>query len=457
MQLKLTKNDVLEECRALIGLALPVIGTQLANIGLSVTDVIMAGHIGVKDLAAVAVGNSLAYPVVYTFMGVLVAIGPIVAQLYGGGRIGEIGEKVRQGFWVAALLSLIGILTIFNIQPIMVWVNVEPELIPLTARYIKALSWGLPFFMAYFVLRFFNEGLGLNRPAFLVSCLAVPFNILCNYTLMYGHFGFPKMGAVGSGHATAAVWVLMFSSLALWTFLRREYQTYNLRGISLPKWEVLKEIFSVGLPSGVSIGMEISMFAIIALLISSLGSQMVAAHQIALNIASIAYMAALGLSIALSTRVGHAAGRGSLNDVKKSGIVGISVAGLTSLAMAIIIYCFPYFLAGLYTREHDVRQLAAQLLFFAALFQLSDGLQVSSMGALRGLKDTRAPMFLNIFAYWVIGLPLGWYLGMYRNMGAKGFWVGLIAGLTAGAVFHSIRFFALTRSRDLLKKKSNPN
>ena len=432
-----------KETSLLTRLALPVIGTQLANVALSTTDVLMAGWLSASDLGAIAVGSAVGNPVIYTAMGVLVAVTPIVAQLFGAENHLAIGEKVRQGLWTALLLAVPGVIFMRSASGILVFIGIEAELIPITVDYLNALSWGLPFFLFFFVLRFFNDGISRTGPAFIISLASLPVNFLANYLLMYGKLGFPRLGAQGCGYATSVVWFFMFATMAGWVFLRSEYKDYLLIKFSLPRRTVLAEIFSIGIPNGVSIFLEISMFATITLFIGSLSVEVVAAHQITINIASIAYMIPLGIAIALTSRVGQAVGRGSRPDIVRSAVCGMTLSGVICLLLALVFFTLPNQLVSLYTDDPGVSGIAAGLLFFAALFQFSDGIQIACVGALRGLKDTKIPMLLNILAFWILGLPAGYLAGMVFELGAKGFWMGLVFGLTAGAVFQFGRLIYL--------------
>ncbi len=290
-------------------LALPVVVTQLAQITITTTDVVMAGRLSAEDLAAVAVGNSLANPIIFTMMGVLIAVNPITAQLYGAGRIHAIGNKVRQGLWTAAMLGVIGFLVVRNAGPLLGYMNTDPAIYHKAQGYLKALAWGLPCVQFFYALRFFNEGISLTKPAFYVTLVAIPVNAMGNYAFMYGHFGFPRLGAVGMGYATAIVWAVMLATLTTWVLYRREYTPFQLLRFCKPRWQEIREILVIGLPNGMSIFMEISLFAFVTLLISSFGAQMVAGHQIAISIASIAYMVPLGVAIAMTGRIGQAVGR----------------------------------------------------------------------------------------------------------------------------------------------------
>ena len=442
-------REVKKEVGGLMALAGPVVATQLANMALSTTDVLMAGRIGANDLAAIAVGSALANPMIYSLMGVLLAVTPIVAQLFGGNYIDQIGEKVRQGLWASLVVSIPGVALFYLLVPVMTLMNIDPAVIVLSKGYLAALSYGFPFFMAFFVLRFFNDGIGLTRPALYVSLVAIPVNAAANYVLMYGHFGFPRLGAVGTGWATAIVWLVMFLCLLAWIMIRPEYKAYDLWHFSKPSGKDLAEIFSIGLPSGANIFLEISMFATITLMIGSLGATAVASHQIAINVAGSTFMIPLGVSIALTARVGQTIGRGTLADARLAGQVGMGVCAVIGCGTSLIMIFANVALVRLYTPDQAIVELASGLLFYAAIFQLSDAIQVACVGALRGLKDTKIPMFFNMIAYWGVGLPLGWVMGFHRGMGTPGFWVGLCGGLTVSAVLNFMRwrYVSLGRNR----------
>ncbi|MDJ0839324.1 MAG: MATE family efflux transporter [Acidobacteriota bacterium] len=440
-----------KEVREITRLALPVIGAMVAQIMLSTTDTIMSGRLSEDTLAAVGIGNSLVNPVQLFLLGILMAVNPVVSHLYGGKRFSEIGSRFRQGLWLAAFLSVPGVLLLVYAEPALHWMQIPADLHPEIIGYMHAWAWGLPACLLFLALRFFNEGVGITRPPLFIMIAAVPLNIAANYVFMYGKLGLPAMGPVGVGYATSTVWVFAFVCLAAWTFSNKGFHKYHLLGHTRPRWNHLKELIVIGVPNGISIGMEIMMFALVTLFLGRLGSQVVASHQIALNVASFLFMIPMGLSSAISIRIGQAAGAGSLAGVKRTAGAGLGLAAAGNSCLTIFTLTFAHALAGLYTTESGVRELAASLLLLAAVFQLSDGIQVAALGILRGLKDTRVPMLSNAMAYWLAGIPAGYYLGLERGMGAAGFWWGLIIGLTAAAFLHGARvYYLLNRKPDFL-------
>ncbi len=439
-------QPVLAETKITLILGLPIIAAQLAQIALGFIDTVMAGNLSARDLAAIAIGRSLYVPIWVIILGILLAVNPICAQNLGAGKLRQIGKSVRQGLWLSQLLAIPSFFLVRHMEPVMHYMDFDLAVIPLADGYLKAVSWGIFPTYAYLVLRFFNDGISITRPHMYIAFAALPLNALGNYLLMYGKAGFPKLGAVGAGWATAAVWWLMLLTMTAYLVVNRYYRRFHLFSeLRWPQWRYMKEVLHIGVPNGVSFGMEVSMFAIAALLIGTLGIASMAAHQIAINFASITFMAPLGLSIAATSRVGFAAGRSDLQLVRIAGFVGMGLSLLIMCVSALIMFSIPERIADVYTSDFPVRDLAAKLIILAAVFQLSDGLQVSASGALRGLKDTRVPMLVNIMAYWGIGLPLGYLLGIRYGMGPQGFWIGMIAGLTIAACIHPLRFYRLTR------------
>ena len=435
------------ELAAVGKLAFPVVGAQLCQMALSTTDVLMAGRLSAVDLAAVAVANSVSHPMLLFMMGVLMAVNPIVAQLVGAGKFAAIPAKIRHALILALCLSVPAIVFIVSARPILTAIGIENQVVEPSLAYLNMLACGVPFVLAYYVLRFYNEGLARTKPILFITFCSIPLNVLGNWVLMYGHWGFPRLEAAGIGLTTSIVWLFMFCGLFWWTAkLRQKDKPGDKHGATV--WADFKEVIMIGVPNGTSIAMEISMFAIVALIIGSLGVQIVAAHQIALNIAAMMFMVPLGLSTAASIRVGQAAGRGSLPAIKRACLASVILAVVITCLFALVLATTPHWLVSFYTDEVQVASAAVTLLFYSALFQVSDGIQVTCTGILRGLKDTRVPMLANVFSYWLVGLPLGWYLGMIRDMGAKGFWLGMVGGLSVAGMLHG--------SRVLYKLRSNP-
>ena len=428
-----------------IRIGAPVVAAQLIQMSMGFVDAVMAGNLNATALAAVAVAGSLLGPVFLLGMGILMAINPIIAHHHGADERELIGKTLWQGLWLSQIIAVPVMLMLQNMVEVMKLFGIKPEIIPITQGYLDAFSYGVPAAFAYFALRFFNEGLAITKPSMYFATIGLLINIPGNYVFMYGRFGFPEMGAVGVGWATTLVHWIMLVGMALFTFRKscdREFKIHN--NISFPKWSLSKGILRVGFPNGVSICIEVTMFAMVALIMGSLGIKIVAAHQVTINFAAFTFMMPLGLSIATTARVGFAMGQKNLYNAKLFGYIGIFLSVIVMSCTAILMISVPEWIAAIYTNDAEVRQIAVKLLLLAGIFQISDGLQVGAFGALRGLKDTKVPMMVNIIAYWIIGFPACYILGIVLQYGAQGLWTGLIFGLTVAAILHNVRFYRLT-------------
>jgi len=438
-------HALLTEFKTLIRLALPIVVAQFAQTANGFVDTIMAGQLGPQALAAVAVGSSIWVPVFLFVVGVMQGVTPFVARHHGAGNEPAVGIVVQQGFWVAIPLGLFAFLLLRSVEPVLAVMDVQPELRPAIVGYLEGVSWGMPAITLFLALRCLTEGMSFTRPVMAVSLIGLCANIPANYVLMYGKLGLPAMGGVGCGWATGFVMWLMLAIMLVHCLLSANYRATGwFRQFAGPQPTLLLPLVKLGLPIGLAIFIEVSLFCVIALFIASIGTQMVAGHQIALNVASMVFMIPLSLSLALTVRVGFNLGRGNLPGVHHALRGGMALIILLALVNSTLMVVFREQIAGIYTDDADVIALATSLLVFAAVFQLSDGLQVGANGVLRGLHDTTVPMLLTVVAYWLLGLPIGYALGMTDwllpvPLGAQGFWVGLVAGLTAAAILLNIR------------------
>ena len=435
------------ELRETLRLAVPLVLGQLSAVGMNLIDVLLAGHLDAHTLGAVAVGASVWTLALVVVIGVMMALPPSVAQLAGAGRREAVAPLFHQAVWLALALGLVLTLGVYvGGAALVARIGIDPSLVPDTIRFLHAIAFGAPALALFFALRGLGEGIGLTRPTMYFSLFGLVLLGPIGYVLMYGRLGLPAFGAQGSGMATALVLWLQTIAFALYVARSRHYRDLHL----LAHWErphpaALRELLHIGVPMGITLFMEASLFVAVALVIGTLGTDVVASHQVALNVASVAFMIPLGLAMATTVRVGHAVGRRDGQGVRDAGRVGI---GLTLFAQALsagAMLLVPRFIASLYTNDALVIGLAAQLLVLAGLFQFSDGIQVAANGALRGLKDTRIPMVITTFAYWGVGMPVGWWLAFPHGLGARGMWMGLIAGLSIAAVLLSWRFWKLAR------------
>lgn len=434
------------EIRETLILGAPVVGTQLAQILLNATDTVMAGRLGASDLASVALGGGVFYPLCLYGMGVLMSVSPTVSQLFGAGRHDEIGRQLHQGLWVALVLGFLTIGASRFCEPIFHALDVNADLIPGAMGYLTAIAWGLPAMYCQIALRGMSDGVSRTRPMFVISLLSFPMNVFGNWVFMYGQFGMPRLGGVGCGVASAIVLWLNFAMMAGWVYFSSGYRPYRVfERFEWPRWGEIRKLLALGTPIGVGLFMECTLFAAGALLLGRFGDTVVAAHQAALNVASVTFMIPLGLSTAASIRVGQAVGRQDAAAVRRAGFTGIGLAACIMLGCAVLLATAPGAIARLYSNDPAVLSLMSRLLLYAAVFQLFDGFQVASNASLRGLKDTSIPALITVVVYWVVGVPVAYWLAIVREQQADGVWTGFIVALFLAAVFLTIRFDRISR------------
>lgn len=435
---------VFTELRALLSLATPIIIAQLAHTAMGFVDAVMAGRVSPHDLAAVALGNSLWVPVYLLMTGLLLATTPKVAQHFGAGQQAQTGPLVRQALWLGLAIGCAASVLLWNATPVLRLMQVEPALTDMSMRYLHGIAFGFPAVAVYHVLRCFSDGLGHTRPSMILGIGGLLLNIPLNYVLIYGHLGMPALGGVGCGWASGIVMWAMLFGLLWWVHRAPYYQASQLFSrFDWPQWPVIQRLLSIGVPIGVSVFAEASIFSVIALLIGGLGATVVAGHQIALNFSSLIFMIPYSLGMAATVRVGQALGRGQPREARFSAGVSMATALGYACLSASLMYLLREEIAQIYTSAPEVIAIAGGLIVYSALFQFSDAIQVTAAGALRGYQDTRVTMIFTLFAYWGIGLPVGYALGLSdlfgEPSGPKGLWQGLVVGLTCAAVLLGIR------------------
>lgn len=441
------RTRLVRELAKLMPLAGPLVANNLALAGMNFADTVMAGRLGAIDLAAVAVGNGV-WMVAFLFgLGVLMGMSPVAAQYFGAGQKTEVGRALRQCLWLSQLLALVLFVVLRQSGHLLSGIGIDAEILPKTIGYIDAISFGLPAMYAYLALRFTSEGIGHTRPIMLIAAFGLLINVLFNYLLMFGKLGFPRLGAVGCGYASAISMWLMFLGMLIYARRHSIYRRFELfREFEWPTRSGQRELLGLGLPIGLSVLSEAGLFSATALLMGTLGASIVAAHQIAINYAATMFMIPLALHSATTIRVGQAVGGAQVEMARFAGFVGIGLCGAVMCVSAILLLIFGEHIAAFYTVDVEVQEIAIALLFVAAVFQVSDGLQVGAAGALRGFKDTRIPMVINVFSYWVVGFPLAWMLGIHMQLGPQSVWAGLVAGLTVSAILLNVRYAAISKA-----------
>lgn len=440
------------EARSLLVLAIPVIIAQISQTAMGVVDTIIAGSYSSTDMAAVAVGTSIWLPVILFGHGLLMALTPVIAQLNGAGRRNRIAHQVRQGYWLAFGVSVFLIALLYNSKLVInLMHNIDPLLAEKAVGFLHAIMWGAPGYLFFQVIRNQCEGLSKTKPGMVIGFVGLLINIPINYIFIFGKFGMPELGGVGCGVATASVYWMMF--LMMYWYAKNAPSQRDIKleeGVSNgPDWVVIKRLFNLGLPVALAMFFEVTLFAVVALLVSPLGIVAVAGHQIALNFSSLMFVLPLSMGVGATIRVGHRLGEGSVEGARVAAYAAIGVGIAIACCTALFTTLLRESIALLYNDTPAVVTMASHLMLFAAFYQISDSIQVIGSGILRGYKDTRAIFFITFIAYWVLGLPSGYLLALtdllVPAMGPSGFWIGFIIGLTFAAIMIVLRMRWLQR------------
>lgn len=427
------------ESSSLLRIAGPIVLSQLGGVGMNTIDTIMVGPLGAESLAAAGLGSSLHMAAIMVCTGILLGMGPLVSQAFGAGERQECRHVLVQGLWLAVLLSvpMVG-LNLFG-EPIALALRQDPRVAVLIGGYMTALAWGVVPLLLFMSFRQFLEGMGLAKPAMVITFIGLGVNFVGNTVLIYGVDGWvPALGVVGSGWATTAVrWAML---LAMAVYILRNPDLHPFRGVS---WKVegrlLRRIAGIGAPTGAQVGLEVGVFAFSAVMMGWFGALELGTHQVAINIASTTFMVGLGVSIAGSIRVGQHIGAGSPRGVRRAVIVTYAFAVGSMGVFAVGFVAAPRALLGLYTGDPQIIALGTLLLYAAAAFQVFDGAQVAGISVLRGAADTRVPMLIAGLAYWVFGAPVAYLLAFHSPLGPLGIWVGLSLGLAIAAILLAFR------------------
>jgi MATE family multidrug resistance protein len=443
-----TASVVRNELSALLKLTTPIIVTQLAQMSMGVADTVMAGRVSAPDLAGVALGGNLFWPVMITLGGVLQSVTPSVAQLRGAGHLDRIAHVIRQALWLAIGGSVLLLFLLQFSREAYEFIGVDPAGIPIAVAYLDGLLWGLPPVLGYFVLRYLCEGMGWTVPGMVIALAALLLKLPLNYLFIYGGLGIPAMGGAGCGWSSAIVmWFELFAMLGVMLFSRmRAVHVFSY--FERPARAEITRLVRLGVPIGGTRFFEVGLFSLVALLVGRLGIDSLAAHQIAGTMNGVTFMIPLSLGVAATIRVGYNVGAGRLDEARLSAFVALSASLLFAAAAGIALLVFRHEIAGWYSTDTVVVALAADLLVFIAVYQIFDDTQAAAIGALFGYKDTRIPMWVTLVSYWFVALPLGAALGFgaFGSVsGVKGFWWGLTVGLGLVACILSARLNWLSR------------
>jgi MATE family, multidrug efflux pump len=442
---------------ALMAIGLPMALTQLVQFSINTVDVLMIGRLGAEPLAGAALGQVIYYALFLAGLGPAIAISPMVSQALGANPndTAEPRRSVRMGLWViAAGMPVLSLVFLFT-EEMALALGQPPSLAQLAGPYVLALAPGLPFALGVIILRNFLAAIERARAPLLIISATTLLNALLNYFLIYGNWGFPRLELVGAGIASSISHAAGFFALVVYINFEKASRRFDLfKNIFKADWPRLKEVASLGWPIGLTLFFEVMLFNGAVLLMGRIGVDEVAAYQVALNVAALAFMMPLGLSMAGGVRVGLKAGAGDKPGVRRASIISILTCIGAIMTFAVPVMLAPRGVAGLYLEASDpenavVIGLVASFLPIAAAFALFDAIQIAAGQALRGLKDVRIPMIMTFFSYWVIGFPVSAWLGLFTPLGAVGVWWGLLAGLGAAAILLGGRLQLITHPRRL--------
>ena len=446
----LNQAEFKTQAKALLRLGGPMIVNNLAVAGMGFADAVMAGSLGARELAAVAVGGSFWFLGFTLCLGILMAISPIVARHFGAGNYDLIGRYTRQGIYLAVLMGVpLTLIGQYAAAPLLAKFGIDPDFRELTIGYVSAIMYGAPAIFVFLALRFTTEGVGRTRPIMYTSIFALSCNVFLNYVLMFGHFGAPALGAVGCGYASAiSMWLVMIA-LASHMILSRHYRRFHIFSKVAPlRLSVFKEIIYLGVPIAITITAEAGLFSAVSILMGTRGTNITAAHQIAISFSSTTFMIPLALSGATTVMVGQLIGKGKYREARVNGVAGILLCGGFMTLSAAFLLVFRDAVVGLYTDDVAVTGIAISLLLMAAIFQIADGVQIGAAGALRGFKDTTVPMAINIVAFWVLAFPLAYLAAITYRAPPNFIWAGFVVGLGVAAVLLTWRYYRLSAAAE---------
>src|SRR5579863_6665582 len=445
----LVRSPIAMEIRATLVVAAPLAAANLAQMAMQVTNAVMVGHLGAVPLAAAGLGNALNSTLLMTALGLLSAVAPLAAHAFGAGDHPAAGRVAGGALIVAAALAVPVMAILTGLPMLLAVLGYDPDLVAEIRRFLLAIQWGVPAFLAATVLRFLLVPAFRTRIVMIVPVLAVPLNAGLNWLLIFGYLGLPALGSAGSGCATAIVqWLTLASFAGYMAITKRRIPVGSGRGI----WREVSGILRLGLPIGAARGLEIGMFVTVGVLMGLLGADALGAHQLVFNVAGVCFMVPLGLSQAATVRVAFQLGLGLPEKARRAGFVAVGLGALFMVAMAMLLWTAPRLLTGVYLDVRDpgnagLVAIALQLFVIAALFQIFDGVQVIAAGALRGYRDTAVPMLIAAIGYWAIGFAGGWLLAFPLAFGAVGLWVGLALGLGVVAISLTVRLGFRARSQ----------
>lgn len=447
--------DYTKEFKYNLKIAYPLILGMLGHAFVGFVDNVMVGHVGITELAAVALGNSAVFIAMSFGIGFSTALTPLIAKADGENNGDELKATLKHGIILNTVLSVVLFFILLLAKPLMYMTGQPQNVVELAVPYTNLVAFSLIPLGLFLSLKQFSDGLSLTKQAMYVTLIGNVINVIFNYLLIYGTFGFPKLGVVGAAIGTLLSRFAM--PVLLWWMLTKTKQTrqyvMNFDWKTFDK-SIFKRITNIGIPSGLQTVFEVGIFTAAIWMSGVLGEKHLSANQIALNLATMTFMVANGLGVTAMIRVGNLLGAKNFINLRRVAFSVFLLVLFTQTFFAILLAVFRYWLPALYLDMNNTEKLlennfviseAATLLLIAAIFQISDGLQVSALGALRGIQDVKIPMFITFIAYWIISFPVSYLLGLHTNLGTMGIWIGLLFGLTVAAVWLLLRFNAISK------------
>lgn len=441
------------ELKAFLQLAIPLASAQVAQIATGVADTVMMGRLGREILAAGALASITFFSIIVATSGIVMGATPLVAAAYGASNKTRIEQITRQGLWLSLLLAIPIMIGIAHFDNLMTRLGLDATTVELVTTYLDIVLWGLFPALGFAMLRGVVSALSQARPIFWIVAIGTGFNILGNYVLGFGKFGFPRLELAGLALATALTWWGMFSALILCLLVSQYFKTYQFFScLHQVKPQMLWQIVNLGLPIGVFSALEIGVYTAVSYLMTAFGTDGLAAHQIVFQTINLIYMVPLGMSFAATARVGQWFGQQHISGIRQAGLVSLGTGTVWIIAIVAVLLLFPRQIIGLYIdvaapENAPIVSLTVSIMRVAAVSHLFDGMQKIAYGALQGLQDTRVPMVFSFLSYWCIGLTSGYWLAFRGNLGAVGLWLGLFIAVAIAAVVFIWRFQTLTLNR----------